>query len=316
MERYRRSRQYQSPVDLAKEEANLGVVYLSIAEQQRANSREYLDTGRKYIEGALPVFEQFNTMHTLTTYRFYLASLYLYLDRTFDAGQNLKYALETMRKNGCYNLDIWQPWTVARLCAHAIKEHIEEDFAVELAIQRLDIANSDDFVPLLFHQDQSVRSRAVQVLHTIGRNLLIESTTLIEQSRSDDQIKRRLIAALISKFITDTGLMRLHRQYKLTLREIDMLLFWITPAFRGSPQLIADKAFLAKAVVNEHLKNIRTKLDLGQRLESEDDDTRKPTRETGLSLTAYHLLIKDKIIDPDAVNPLEQDQGYAPTNLE
>jgi tetratricopeptide (TPR) repeat protein len=310
-ELYRQSLDWQSPADKAKFEATLGIAYLGVAEQSNPPNETHLMAAKKHLEAAIPVIEHFTSSYCLATYRFYLASTYLHCsdgNPSYAADKCLEYTLSTLQRNSCYNLDVWQSWTVGRLCAYAISRHIEADFAVDLAIRRLSLTDSEPFLPLLAHQDQAVRGRAAQVLQAIGRDLLVDTLGLLEHCKIE-QIKRRLKAALLSLFLTDTGLLRLHHQYRLTWREIDILMFWITPRFRTSTAAISNEIYLTAATIQENLEAIWTKLQLAPA--DEDPEPQSATKRgrperRGLVLKAYVKLSKEGIINENAPNPLDQ----------
>jgi tetratricopeptide (TPR) repeat protein len=301
-ERYYRSRNYQSPVDRAQNEAVLGLVYLSLSEQDPALQSEYLTTARKYLEQALQVFERYDARYSLSTYRMYLAYLYLLLEKTFDAGTCLQYVLREMRMNGYYHLDVWQPWVVAKLCVFAIINGIEAEFAKDLAVRRLDSEMAGLFIPLVNHFDPGVRGLAIEILHGLGRSLIVDAFQLLEKAKADDQTKQRLTNALKREFLTAAGMFRLKIQYRLSWREIDTFILWITPLFHGSPNKIARAIYLAPTTIKEYIEILQGKLNIVENEEESPADGEKKDRKTGLFIVAYDWAVREHIINPYASN--------------
>jgi tetratricopeptide (TPR) repeat protein len=236
LEYYHRSRHWQSPLEMAKAEAILGIAYLSHAEHHGAFAQEHFAAAKRHLEAALPEVERSSSTYFLATYRLYLANLYVMIGRTYDAWKSLEYTLSEMKRSRCYNLDIWQPWVVARMCAHAIRESIEPDFAVELAARRLSLNYGAEFIPLLNHEDQIVRSRASHMLQALRREPFFAAAKQTQQSQAYQQAQRHGMAALLSRFPTEHGLVYLDH-YRIIWSEIDILAPWIRPAFRPASQL-------------------------------------------------------------------------------
>lgn len=281
---WQRSRSFEGPIDTAKYDVVVGVIYLSMREYQQA---------QHFLEQGDAVLTRHKAWFFVATVRFYLAKLYLQIGKVARAHICLNSTLSELKNNSYYSLDIWQPWVVSELCAYAIEHDIEATFAEELVIKRIDKRFITPFLTLLIHSDQRVRNQAIRILASTGDTIRLHAYQLLEEC-NDGSIRERIRGHLQSNWLSAAGLIRL--KSFLSWRQVDIFLFWISPAFRGSPGRIAKTAFIVRGTVNDHIDQIRIQL---QEILAQDLGGR------GAHVLALNWAISEGIIDPYKSHPFE-----------
>lgn len=270
----------EATVTRAAYEAMLGLAYLNLGDRGRA---------REHLEKAEESLEKHQAGYYLLALRMYLAKLYFDLGRTERGADCLCDTLRGMEDAGYYNLDWWLPWVVAEMCAQALRLDIVPDFVERLVLRRLKAAHADPFYPLLNDSRPAVRARAIRILGGLEALRGRVEAVLAAKGQSKDDTCARLRGWLDQGWLCLGGLLQLEQ--KLSLRETEILLLWISPALRGSVQEVARVLGLSRYTIDTHLKQIKQKLyDAGW---ISSDLTGR-----GRYMELYNWAIRNGIVDP------------------
>ena len=223
---------------------------------------------RESFLNAATVFLRLDYRPRLAGVHLHLARLCLREREMAEARQYLNRALGFAAEKECYNFFLWAPEVIASVCAEALKEGIQMSCVVSLCSKRLGAAQASYFLPLLTHRDAGVRSGATEILRSIsgaGAQSLLADGKLL-QSCPDEDIKSRLLEAILNTRLTMEGLARLREEYGLTWRETDIFTQYYLPM----PNTLADsqsrRDFLARDLcmtdntLRIHINRIRRKL--------------------------------------------------------
>lgn len=272
----------ESLVTKAKYGTMLGVAY--------ANTGDYANA-LIYLKDAAMCFDVHKAMYYLSTAHLYLAKAHFALGDPGKGGEYLRRSLSHLSTAGYYNLDVWQPFIVAEMCAEAIRRGIEPDFAERLALKRLTACYAEPFFPLLNDPAAEVALRANRIVGSWEQTSGLQARQEILKSCGDESIRRRLLEWLDKGWLTETGFVRLRQL--LSWREIDIFLLWIYPPLRGSNRKIARMLTLDLDTIKTHIKNIR--LELQEKRALPFDLSGK-----GVYLELYNWAAHNSIINPHA----------------
>lgn len=267
-----------SIVTRAMYQAMLGLAYLNTGHHQLT---------KDYLESAAETFANHGAIYQLVVTRMYLAKSYFVLNQQPQGITCLHYVFSQMAQTHCYNLDWWQPWVVAEMCAVALREQIEPDFVEQLVYKRLAAAYLTPFLPLINDAHEVVRVQATRILHHFGEQTRLYARQLLNEC--PEQLTRaRLLAWLDSGWLTEIGLITLKQM--LSWRQIEIFLLWICPRLQGSIDQIAKEAILESDTVNTYLKSIRISMQEKGKLSL--------PRGKGAHAPAYDWAIRHQFINP------------------
>jgi ATP/maltotriose-dependent transcriptional regulator MalT len=242
--RWRDVQKRESPVEKALYQAMLGTAYLGVGDYEEA---------RAYLEDADRILAEHQATYGLIPVRAYLSKLAFVTGKPATGIELLRYVFDRMAEAGCYNLDWWQPWVFAELCAKAIAADIHPDFVEGLAKRRFTVEHASPYLSLVNSSKQTLRRRAIRILEHLGATTRLEARLMLNGCESA-HTRERLIRWLDSGWLTEVGLLRL-RQF-LSWRQTEVLLAWICPRLHGSIEEMGKQLAVSRDTINTHIETI------------------------------------------------------------
>ncbi len=284
-EKWLKEKKTPSPAKRAAYQGMLGTALLS---------REDYEQAQHHLETAAKTLEALDAINWLITVRIYLAKLYFAQGKSARAVECLRYSFGQIEARGYYDLDWWQPWVVAEMCAEAIRANIETDLVESLACKRLLPQHIDPFLPLVNHGDEAVKTKVNRILEKIGDLPGLTARLLLE--KCDDEIVRKyLLKWLNDKWLTEIGLLRLREV--LPWQQLAVFLASIYPPFQGDNENETNKK-ISKALIKS-ANTIKTQKKTARKKLAKNPSVLFPQGRG----KAYGWAIDEGIINPQAPLP-------------
>lgn len=252
---------------------------------------------KQHFEKAECNFDHYKCYSKLTSVNFYLAKVYYLFNNKQKYVAYLKKSLDSLAAQECFNLDWWQPWTVAEMCVVALREGIQIGFVERWMMRRLSEHEAHYFYPLLNHADPQIRELALRLLKPFPQSIEVEARQLLENDKIYEETKARFVNWLDSGWLTPLGLISLKNLMR-GWRRLEIMLLWICPHFQGSKDKIADLHLkndkgqcIKPDTIGKHLDSIRDLLRAEKILASDAFNV-------GLYALTYQWAIQKEYINP------------------